>query len=174
MVGAGQTRRQRRRLRRRWLSCDSPARELERVRAFWNGMSNTLEIKTPDRQLDRYVNRWLIQHVHTLANTMSVRALRLGFRNYVQDGIGMLFLNPAVSREIILTAIKYQLESGECPFNFYRDKRPPSSPKHVDMKIWLVFLVCDYARETGDTKILSEELPFWKSSNKGTVYDGCS
>lgn len=171
MIGMAQTRNERIKLRKKWLLNGKPEIELQQVKNFWERMSNIAHIQTPDKALDRYVNRWLVKHVYTLGGTMCVRGAGTGYRNYIQDGIGMLYVDPAISRQILLDALRYQLESGECFMWIYFDEREPRGPSHVDTKVWLVYLICGYVRETGDTNILQQKIPFWKTKRKSTVIE---
>jgi cellobiose phosphorylase len=171
MIGMAQTRNEREKLREKWLLDGKPEKELQRVKDFWEKMGDVVCIKTPDRALDRYVNRWLVKHVYTLGGTMCIRGAGTGYRNYVQDGLGMLYINPAIARQILLDALSYQLETGECFLWIYFDGREPRGPSHVDTKVWVVYLICGYVRETGDTSILREKVNFWKSSRKSSVIE---
>lgn len=170
MIGMAQTRNERIKLQKMVLNGKHEI-ELQRVKNFWNRMSDIVYIHTPDKALNRYVNRWLVKHVYTLGSTMCVRGAGTGYRNYVQDGIGMLYINSAISRQILLDALRYQLESSECFMWIYFDGREPTTPSHVDTKIWLAYLICGYVRETGDTSILRQKIDFWKSTRKSSVIE---
>jgi len=169
MVGLAQTKAQRARLRKRFLSRGAPARELAEVRAFWANMPRRLEIKTPDRALDRFVNRWLAKHVHTMGATHAVRSIRVGFRNFVQDAMGALYIDPAISRRLLCEASGRLLSSGDALGAWSAGRGEAVLPKHVDPKVWLVLATCGYVRETGDRTVLRHRERFHDKPKKTTL-----
>jgi cellobiose phosphorylase/cellobionic acid phosphorylase len=171
MIGLAHTGAGRRALIRQFMKAGQVGRELAAVRASWNGMRGQLEVSTPDAALDRYVNRWLTKHVRVMGGTPAVRALAIGFRNYIQDAIGTVFLDPARARFLILDALRYQSASGDATIWFSKCRQAHRKPEHVDTKMWPILAVALYVRETGDWKLLAERVPFLDDARKAPVLE---
>lgn len=171
MIGMADSARERAALVRRFLRGGGARRELRLVRDFWERMGRTVGIRTPDPDFDRYVNRCLVRHVHALGGTPSVRGLSIGFRNYVQDAMGMVFLDPARSRFLLVDSLRYQATSGEATIWFSKCAQATRPPQHVDTKIWPILAAASYLRETGDWGVLRERVPFLDSARKATVLE---
>ncbi|MBS1184365.1 MAG: glycosyltransferase 36, partial [Proteobacteria bacterium] len=81
-------------------------------------------------------------------------------RNYLQDALGMLFIRPETTREVILQAASQQHVSGKMPDGILL--RPDAELKfinqvpHTDHAVWLVIAAKAYLDETGDRSILND------------------
>ncbi|MCK5850409.1 MAG: hypothetical protein KAH23_05790, partial [Kiritimatiellae bacterium] len=171
MSGMADTKKKRTALRRRFFKDGASKRELARVKDFWTDINNNVEIRTPDKKFDRYVNRWLVRHVYTMGTTHAVRYLGKGFRNYMQDALGLLNIDPSESRRIILEAMKYQLTSGECLHRWSLSRMPHTPPAHVDPKIWLPLTTCFYIKNSNDFDILKHRERFHDSAQRASLLD---
>src|SRR5690625_7956917 len=70
-----------------------------------------LAIETPDKALDDFVNNWLARQVfyHGDVNRLSTDPQT---RNYLQDNMGMTYIQPDVTRQAFLHALSQQKSSG--------------------------------------------------------------
>lgn len=171
MAGKCNEMEERQRLRSKFFAPDGVKNALSAVKTGWAGIQDRLEIKTPDPALDLFVNKWLNKHVYTLGATNSVRIQTVGFRNRLQDVMGMSLIDPAGARKLLVTAMKYQFKSGECPLNWSLGKAPHGRPRHIDAKIWLVLATVFYIRQTGDFDVLKEEAVFMDEAKETTLLD---
>jgi cellobionic acid phosphorylase len=169
IAGKTESRAERAALRKRLLAPGRVEQAFEKVKNFWQETQARVKIKTPDSMLDTFVNNWLVKHVYTMGGTHSVRSLSIGFRNYIQDAIGMIYLYPEIARKLILKSIEFQMKSGECIMNWSASGHAHGKPKHVDTKIWLILATCFYAQETGDYDILKEKASFMDSPRRTTL-----
>jgi cellobiose phosphorylase len=87
----------------------------------------------------------------------------MGFRDTTQDLLGFVHLVPARARERLLDVASTQLPTGGA----YHQYQPLTKRGNNDIgsgfnddPAWLVLAVAAYLKETGDTSILDEALPF--------------
>ncbi|MGL1894521.1 MAG: hypothetical protein OCD02_23040 [Spirochaetaceae bacterium] len=96
-----------------------------------------------------------------------------GFRDVAQDAMSLSYFNQNGAKEIILTMCTKQFDNGRClrqwntggGFNDERDFR--------DLAFWLPIAVERYILNTGDESILKENVQFFQSEEKATVYEHC-
>ena len=121
-------------------------------------------IKTPDEHFNRILNNWVKQAA--LFGATWCRWGYNGFRDIVQHGFGVSALKPERTREILLEAFRYQYRSGLA----IRGWNPIDEKPYSDSALWLVFTLTEYIKETGDTEILNEEVPYYDGGS-GTVFE---
>lgn len=169
MAGMAQTSRERAALRRRFLAPGRPAEELARLKEFWRGMTDRFDIRTPDRELDRYVNRCLVTHVYKQGSSNAVRPIRIQLRNQVQDILGMVILAPEHARRLIGRMMRFHCVSGDALQWFGMGAEWPQKPEHVDTKLWIVYAAAAYVRETGDLSILERRERLYDAPERVTL-----
>ncbi len=118
-------------------------------------MTAGVRVKTPDEHLDRLLNNWIKQQASFGAAWC--RWGWNGYRDIVQHGYGVSSLEPARTGEILREALQYQYSSGLA----LRGWNPVDEKAYSDSALWLVFTLTAYLKETGDFKILAEEIPFY-------------
>ncbi|QWF72396.1 phosphorylase [Methylomonas paludis] len=141
-----------------------PTAILEQVKQFWQGVLTTVQIKTPDRELDLLINRWLLYQ--TLSCRMWARAGfyqvggAFGFRDQLQDCMALAVTRPDLSRRHLLSAAERQFGEGDVQHWWH----PPSGrgvrTHFSDDRLWLAYAVAYYVKISGDNKILDVLLPF--------------
>lgn len=124
---------------------------------FKSGFSRTLEIESPDPDFDNFINHWLprqmLMHGHTNRLTADPQT-----RNYLQDNMGMSFLEPELMREAVIRTLSQQNPDGSLPdgillhdeatFNYI------NQVPHNDHNVWLPICLQAYINETGDNDLL--------------------
>ena len=136
-----------------------------------------LKINSPDEDFNHFVNVWLPRQVfyhgdvHRLTTDPQTR-------NYLQDAIGMAYINPEKSREAILRSLSQQYVSGKVPDGILlRDDaelKYINQVPHTDHAIWLVLTLDTYLSETGDQAILQEKITWNDSDELNTVLEHVS
>ena len=125
--------------------------------------TGVLHISTPDAGLDNFVNNWLPRQLyyHGATNRMCTDPQT---RNYLQDAMGMSYVIPRMTRDMILFAASQQRASGEMPDGILLTPRAElkyiNQVPHSDHCVWLPIALGAYLDETGDYAILDESLPF--------------
>lgn len=150
-------------------SWQSAARRMGARRDAWEG---ALAIKTPDTMFDDYVNSWLPRQLSwvSLLDRGWATGLR-GVRDAAQDFAAVAWIDPSASRDILRLLFSAQRRDGWFPRQVAlpggggrHDLRP-----YVDSGCWVVELLHDYLRLTGDLRILREKLPWLEDALKSPV-----
>jgi cellobiose phosphorylase len=147
---------------------------LEEVRKHWHAWIGSIEVKTPDSEFDSMVNVWnayncLITFAWSRAASLVYSGERdgLGYRDTVQDMLGVVAAIPEQTRERLELMITGQVSNGGAmpvvkPFAH----RPGSEPLPADSEyrsddcLWLFDTVPAYVKETGDIGFLKKVLPY--------------
>ncbi|EPE04367.1 glycoside hydrolase family 94 protein [Ophiostoma piceae UAMH 11346] len=118
-----------------------------------------LQIETPDSDLDTFVNHWLPRQVyyHGGVNRLTTDPQT---RNYLQDNMGMAYIQPATLRRALLTALSQQEATGAMPDGILltegAELKYINQVPHTDHCVWLPIALDAYLSETGDYAILNE------------------
>lgn len=130
----------------------------------WDSLLNTLQVETPDQELDIVLNRWLLYQAMSCRiwgrSAFYQSSGAYGFRDQLQDVTSILAVTPQESREHILRAAEHQFKAGDVLHWWH----PPSGrgvrTRITDDLLWLVYVTAEYIYKTGDADILKEEIPF--------------
>ena len=142
----------------------------EELKKYWTGLLSRFTVQSPDEKLNRMVNIWN-QYQCMVTFNMSRSASYyesgigrgMGFRDSCQDLLGFLHLIPDKARERILDIAATQFPDGSA----YHQYQPLTKKGNLDVgsgfnddPLWLIAAASAYVRETGDTALLSENVPF--------------
>jgi cellobiose phosphorylase len=136
----------------------------------WSKLLSNFSIESPDEKLNRTVNIWNpYQCMVTFNMSRSASYFEtgigrgMGFRDSNQDLLGFVHLVPERARERIIDIASTQFPDGSA----YHQYQPLTKRGNNDVgsgfnddPLWLIFGVAAYIRETGDYKILDEQVPF--------------
>jgi cellobionic acid phosphorylase len=123
--------------------------------------SGCLQIETPDKDLDNFVNNWMARQVfyHGDVNRLTTDPQT---RNYLQDNMGMSFIKPQVTRKALLLALSQQEHSGAMPDGILltegAELKYINQVPHTDHCVWLPVALEIYLAETADFAILDEKV----------------
>ncbi|WP_042435081.1 GH36-type glycosyl hydrolase domain-containing protein [Faecalispora jeddahensis] len=162
----------------------APARRLmeqfarpEQVRAalrelaeYWDALLSRFSLESANDQLNRMVNVWnQYQCMVTFNMSRSASYFEsgtgrgMGFRDSCQDLLGFVHLIPDRARRRILDIAAIQFEDGST----YHQYQPLTKRGNADVgsgfnddPLWLIACTAAYLRETGDSSILNEPVPF--------------
>ena len=143
---------------------------LAALRAHWAELLDRLQVSTPDEHVDRMVNTWnAYQCMVTFNLSRSASYFEsgigrgMGFRDSNQDLLGFVHMIPERARERILDIAATQLETGGA----YHQYQPLTKRGNDaigsgfnDDPLWLVLAVAAYLKETGDSAVLDEPVPY--------------
>jgi cellobiose phosphorylase len=148
----------------------------------WSKLLGNYAVTSGDEKLNRMVNIWNpYQCMVTFNMSRSASYFEtgigrgMGFRDSNQDLLGFVHLVPQRARERIIDIASTQLADGSA----YHQYQPLTKRGNNDIgsgfnddPLWLIFGVAAYIRETGDFKILEEEVPFdSNAANKATLFE---
>jgi len=160
---------ERRRQRRRYLEANRIEDEFAHLREHWQGVFRQPQIETPDPRLDRMTNIWLKANVLQL--TRVIREQLRGYRDTLQDAMGVVSFDADCARETILRALAYQYDDGHALRQFSYAHGPHDLRVYNDSPLWLVFAVTRYLKETGDFAFLDTAVPFFESQERASVFE---
>jgi len=159
----------RRELRAKYLSAEKAERAFRQLEARWDSLAAQPAIETPDEALDRMTNFWLKANIQQLSRV--IREGTRGFRDTLQDAMGIVSFDAGAARDLILTALAHQHPDGRSVRQFSYNGGPHDDRVYNDSPLWLVFATDRYLKETGDFGFLDTVVPFLDSEEQGTVFD---
>ncbi|MCJ7726967.1 MAG: glycosyl transferase, partial [Acidimicrobiia bacterium] len=155
---------------------------LAELRRYWDRMLAVYTVRSGDDRVDRMVNIWNpYQCMVTFNMSRSASYFEtgigrgMGFRDSNQDLLGFVHLVPARARERILDIAATQFPDGSA----YHQYQPLTKRGNHEVgagfnddPLWLIEGVAAYVKESGDTEILREEVPFDNDpEDSGTLYE---
>ncbi|HTX64983.1 MAG TPA: glycosyl hydrolase family 65 protein [Opitutaceae bacterium] len=155
-------------------SADRCARELARLQEHWHGLLDAIKVKTPDPDFNHMVNVWnaynaLVTYAWSRHASLVYNGERdgLGFRDTVQDFLGVMPLLKGGVRERLELMLTGQVASGGAipvikPFDHRpgHDRPPADAEYRSDDCLWFFNAVPDYVAETGDLDFYRRVLPY--------------
>ena len=158
-------------------------RELEATRQEWFACLDTLQVRTPDPELDSMINVWHAYQTHMTFNWSRGVSLveagdrdGLGYRDTVQDILAVTHsIAPAAEERLNLILTGQTSAGGGCPLVKPMTHRPgnekaPSEERYrSDDTLWLPITVSNFVYETGNLAYLDKMLPY-ADKGEATVY----
>ena len=134
---------------------------LNEAKRQYNKLS-CLELNTNNDSLD-YLCKWL-PYQFTCSRFFGKTGFyqaggAVGFRDQLQDCLGMLYVDPSMVRQHILDCAMHQFEQGDV-MHWWHEPRTGVRTKISDDRLFLPFLTAEYIEFTGDTAILMERIPY--------------
>ena len=165
-IGQGADRDEAIRLVERFQNGGEVATAWEETGRRWDKLLNAITVETPDEAMNLLLNRWLL--FQNLSCRIWGRSAfyqsggAYGFRDQLQDVLGVLLASPEVARQQIVRAARHQFEAGDVLHWWH----PPSGrgvrTRISDDMLWLPYVTAQYTAVTGDTALLREKVPFRK------------
>ncbi len=145
-------------------------RAFAELNAYWNELLSKYTVKSSNDKVNRMVNIWN-QYQCMVTFNMSRSASYyesgigrgMGFRDSCQDLLGFVHLIPDRARQRIIDIASTQFQDGSA----YHQYQPLTKKGNSDIgsgfnddPLWLIAGTSAYVRESGDTSILEEMVPF--------------
>jgi N,N'-diacetylchitobiose phosphorylase len=148
--------------------------EFKRLREFWHSRIQGMTAETPDKELDSMLNMWnpyncLITYAWSRAASLVYTGERdgLGYRDTVQDLLGVIHLIPDEAGERLELMITGQVSTGGAmpvvkPFAHEpgKERAPDEKEYRSDDCMWLFNTIPAYVKETGDIPFYEKVLPY--------------
>lgn len=146
------------------------------LNTYWNELLSKYTVRSSNEKVDRMVNIWN-QYQCMVTFNMSRSASYyesgigrgMGFRDSCQDLLGFVHLIPDRARQRIIDIASTQFEDGSA----YHQYQPLTKKGNSDIgsgfnddPLWLIAGTSAYVRESGDTSILTEAVPFDNDMSK--------
>jgi cellobiose phosphorylase len=148
--------------------------ELVKVKSYWHERLAGLTVETPDAELNSTLNMWgpfncLITYAWSRAASLIYAGERdgLGFRDTVQDMLGVLHAIPDEAGQRLELMITGQVSTGGAmpvvrQFDHHPgiEKAPREEEYRSDDCLWLFNAIPAYVKETGDLDFYRKILPY--------------
>lgn len=163
IFGPAKDRREMVRLKRKYLRPGGIDAALDQAERFLDRFAPQVQIETPDRDFNHYINHWQSRRTLSIVRTMRHCMAPQG-RNAIQDAMGGVYVDPSTSRAWFMRIWCHQHTNGWLPHGmpFAEGVRQPliNSIPHKDINVWGPEALHFYVAETGDFGILEEEISF--------------
>jgi cellobiose phosphorylase len=148
---------------------------LLQIKQQWNDYLMHCQVQTPDPDMNTMLNTW---HTYQCKTTFDwsrfisyyergiVRGW--GFRDSMQDVLGVMHAQPDKAKERIKTLLRIQASDGNARSVYFPATGESEGGGRSDDHLWSVFSVCTYLRESGDYAFLKESVP-WVDGGEATV-----
>lgn len=150
------------------------ASELEKLKTHWHDQLESFNVNTPDDDFNHFINVWgLYNCLVTFAWSRSASLVYngerdgLGFRDSVQDVLGVISAVPEQSRTRLELMLTGQVSNGGAipvikPFEHKpgHEKTPEPGEFRSDDCLWFFNAIPCYVNETGDSSFYDKILPY--------------
>ncbi len=147
------------------------------LKESWNNYLSYCQINTPDNDMNTSLNIWHSYQCRTTFNWSRFISYYerghdrgLGFRDSMQDVLGVMHAIPEIAKERIKLLLSIQNSNGNACSVLYPLSGAKGNGGRSDDHIWIIFSVCTYIRETGDYGFLNEVVPY-NDCGEGTVIE---
>ena len=167
---------------------------MEKVKNYWKEFLGRLQVYTPLESVNIILNGWCVYQI--IQSRMQGKTGfyqsggAFGFRDQLQDTIGLKYLDPQFLKSQIIKHSKRQFLEGDVQHWWHEETNRGIRTKFSDDLLWLVYLTCEYIEFTGDISILDVKTPyligeqlkenederynkFEVSKEEGTIFEHC-
>lgn len=139
-------------------------KDYEQTKQNWSNLLNTIWISTPSKEINYLFNGWL--GYQTISSRIFAKGSfyqsggAIGFRDQLQDCLGMKWLNADLLKNQILKCCNHQFIEGDVLHWWHDDTKRGIRTKFSDDLLWLPYSVIEYVEFTNDYNILDEEVEY--------------
>lgn len=168
--------------------------ELNRVKRYWYELLTRVQVKTPLESMNILLNGWAIYQ--TIVSRLWARTGyyqsggAVGFRDQLQDTLGVKYIDAELMKNQILTQAKHQFIEGDVEHWWHEETNRGIRTRFSDDLLWLCYVTSEYIEYTGDKSLLDIEIPYLQgellkdgvderydlyleSNEKGSLYEHC-
>ena len=168
--------------------------ELEKVKNYWRNLLEKVQVYTPLESINIMLNGWCVYQIIQSRLQGKTGFYQsggaYGFRDQLQDTIGLKYLDAQALKNQIIKHSKHQFIEGDVEHWWHEETGRGIRTKFSDDLLWIVYLTCEYIEFTGDYSILEEKTPYLsgnilnenevekydkyeQSNEEGTIYEHC-
>lgn len=168
--------------------------ELNEVKSYWKDFLGRLQVYTPLESTNILLNGWIgyqIINSRLWGKTGYYQSGgAFGFRDQLQDTLGLKYLDPKLLKQQILKHSEHQFIEGDVEHWWHDQNQRGIRTRFSDDLLWLAYLVIEYINFTGDKSILEIKTPYLEgapleegqderyekylpSKEEGSVYEHC-
>ncbi len=137
---------------------------LKDTKEYWAKLLRTVQVKTPVESMNFLLNGWLAYQ--TIASRLWAKSGfyqsggAYGFRDQLQDTMGLKYLAPEFMKNQVLKHASHQFIEGDVEHWWHEETSRGIRTKFSDDLLWLAYVTAEYIRFTGDTELLTKEVPY--------------
>ncbi len=157
------------------LNLEAADAALANIKERWDEHLNMLQINTPDTDVNKMINIWHAYQCKTTydwSRFMSYYEKGVergwGFRDSMQDVLGVMHAIPEQAKERIKTLLSIQRNDGNARAVYFPGTKTSVGGGRSDDHLWSIYSVCSYIKESGDYGFLKEQVPY-VDGGSGTV-----
>ena len=150
----------------KYTNINNAINEYEKEKRYWSDLIGRVQVNTPLESTNIMLNGWL--EYQTIASRIFARSGyyqsggAYGFRDQLQDCIGIKYIAPEMMRRQIIKHSKHQFIEGDVQHWWHDETSRGIRTRFSDDLLWLPYLVTEYINFTGDSNILEERKPYLK------------
>ncbi len=160
----------------RFTSVAQSERALEAVHQFWSRFVDAEHVETPDDAFNFMTNIWAKYQAISCRlwgkSAFYQVSAGYGFRDQLQDCQIFLESEPEFARRQILMHAEHQFVEGDVLHWWFSIRGGGPRTNCSDDLLWLPFILDAYLKETDDTAILDEQVPYLNAPTE-TLYEHC-
>ena len=124
--------------------------ELKNTKQYWYELLNRVQVKTPIESMDIMLNGWSVYQ--TICSRLWGKTGyyqsggAIGFRDQLQDTLGMKYIDENLMKKQILLAAAHQFIEGDVLHWWHNETERGIRTKFSDDLLWLPYVVCEYIR----------------------------
>jgi N,N'-diacetylchitobiose phosphorylase len=175
LAGIGRAEQEGRRAVEEFRDLSAADAELEKLKTHWHSKLEGFSAKTPDPELNATINTWgiyncMITFAWSRAASLIYSGIDrdgLGYRDTVQDFLGVMHAIPDETRQRLELMITGQVSTGgamPCVMPFGHKPGQEAPPKEEEYRsddcMWLFNAIPSYVNETGDVAFYEKILPY--------------
>ena len=147
-----------------YMNIQNCEKALEEVKRYWLDTVEKLQVETPLESFNILMNGWMIYQ--SIVSRIWARSAyqqsggALGFRDQLQDTLGLKYTMPEKMKTQILKHSRHQFQEGDVEHWWHEETKRGIRTKFSDDLLWLVYVTEEYCKITGDTNLLEETTPF--------------
>lgn len=151
----------------KYRSSDAAEAALADVRAYWDAYLSSVEVETPDTEMNYMLNVWGKRQSWVTFNCNRNAGyyhggllFGVGMRDQCQDMMGPLLSEPESVAERLREVLSHQFQDGSTLHNYFKLTGQGEKTGHSDTPLWLPLAVMNYLKETGNFDYLANVVPF--------------
>ena len=149
---------------------------MEKVNAYWDEYLSSVQVETPDEQMNWLLNVWGKRQSWVTFNANRNAGyyhggllFGVGMRDQCQDMWGPLLSDPRAVEERLAEVIT-PVQDGSTLHNYFKLTGTGEKTGHSDTPLWIPLWVMNYVKETGDYAFLTRGIDF-QDSGRADVLD---
>ncbi len=143
---------------------ENAKKELENTKQYWKDLLRKTTVRTPQESMNILLNGWVAYQ--TICCRLWARSGfyqsggAYGFRDQLQDVMGMKYIKKELMKEQILKSASHQFIEGDVEHWWHTETKKGIRTRFSDDLLWLAYVTAEYVDFTKDTAILEEKIPY--------------